>query len=170
MSADSFCPVRTDAPVVVVGAGRPGLAAARALHELDVPVVVLEADDRPAGSWPRYYDSLRLFSPAAYSLIPGVVVPGRLGATIPSRDDVADYLERQAAALPVEVHTDTRAASVRQEGREFVVVADDEREYRAAGVVAASGSFSNPHWSSRWWLGSATPRPPSGSPRSSPLH
>jgi cation diffusion facilitator CzcD-associated flavoprotein CzcO len=30
------------------------------LHQLNVPVVVLEAGDRPAGSWPRYYDSLRL--------------------------------------------------------------------------------------------------------------
>jgi putative flavoprotein involved in K+ transport len=55
------------APVIVVGGGQSGLAAARALRELRMPAVILEASDRPAGSWPRYYDSLRLFSPAAYS-------------------------------------------------------------------------------------------------------
>jgi cation diffusion facilitator CzcD-associated flavoprotein CzcO len=37
------------APVVVIGAGQSGPAAARALHDLDVPTLVLEAGDRPAG-------------------------------------------------------------------------------------------------------------------------
>jgi len=44
-----------------------------------MPVVVLEVGDRPAGSWPHYYDSLRLFSPAAYQLDARAAVPGRPG-------------------------------------------------------------------------------------------
>ena len=135
---------RTDAPVVVVGAGQSGLAAARALTELDVPVVVLEAGDRPAGSWPHYYDSLRLFSPAAFSSMPGRPFPGDPDR-YPARDEVADYLEHQAAALSVEIQTNTRVARVRQEDREFVVVMADGWELPAAGIVAASGSFSNPY-------------------------
>ena len=79
MSVDFDSRPRTDAPVVVVGAGQSGLAAARALTELNVPVVVLEAGDRPAGSWPRYYDSLRLFSPAALQLDARAAVPRRPG-------------------------------------------------------------------------------------------
>ena len=65
-------PVSSSAPVIVVGGGQSGLAAARALRELRMPAVILEASDRPAGSWPRYYDSLRLFSPAGYSSMPGL--------------------------------------------------------------------------------------------------
>jgi putative flavoprotein involved in K+ transport len=76
MSFDLDSGPRTDAPVVVVGAGQSGLAAARALNKLSVPVVVLEAGDRPAGYWPRYYDSLRLFPPATYSSMPGRPFPG----------------------------------------------------------------------------------------------
>jgi putative flavoprotein involved in K+ transport len=135
---------RTDAPVVVVGAGQSGLAAAHALDKLSVPVVVLEAGDRPAGSWPRYYDSLRLFSPAAFSSMPGMPFPGHL-ERYPARDEVADYLERYAAYLPVEIQTNTRVTRVRQEDREFVVFTADGRKLRAAGIVAASGSFSNPY-------------------------
>ncbi|MGH2881211.1 MAG: NAD(P)-binding domain-containing protein, partial [Solirubrobacteraceae bacterium] len=120
-------PTRADAPVVVVGAGQSGLAAARALSELNVPAVVLDAGDRPAGSWPHYYDSLRLFSPAAYSSMPGRPFPGDPDG-YPDRDEVADYLEQQAAALPVEIHTNTPVATIRQEDREFVVVTDDGSE------------------------------------------
>lgn len=135
---------RADLPVVVVGAGQSGLAAAGALNELNVPVVILEARDRPAGSWPCYYDSLRLFSPAAYSSMPGRAFPGDPDR-YPTRDEVAEYLEQLAAALPIEIQTNTRVATVRREGREFVVVTDDGSELSAGGIVAASGSFSNPH-------------------------
>jgi putative flavoprotein involved in K+ transport len=134
----------TDAPVVVIGAGQSGLAAAHTLDKLSVPVVVLEAGDRPAGSWPRYYDSLRLFSPAAFSSMPGMPFPGHL-ERYPDRDEVADYLERYAAYIPVEIQTNTRVTRVRQEDREFVVFTADGRQLRAAGIVAASGSFSNPY-------------------------
>ena len=68
---------RTDAPVVVVRAGQSGLAAARALTEMNVPVVVLEAGDGAAGSWPHYYDSLRLFSPCRLQLDARAAVPRR---------------------------------------------------------------------------------------------
>src|SRR6266699_1637699 len=75
------------APVVVVGAGQSGLAAARALRARGMPAVILEASDRPAGSWPRYYDSLRLFSPAAYSSMPGRLLPAcfRMSPTTATR-------------------------------------------------------------------------------------
>ena len=132
------------APVVVVGGGQSGLAAARALDEVGMPAVILEASDRPAGSWPRYYDSLRLFSPAAYSAMPGLPFPGAPDR-YPGRDEVADYLERYAAWLGVEIQTGTRVQMIRQDGREFVVVTGSGRALRASGIVAASGSFSNPY-------------------------
>jgi putative flavoprotein involved in K+ transport len=57
-------------PVVVIGAGQSGLAAARELHRLNVPTLVLEAGDKPGGSWPHYYDSLRVFSPPPLARCP----------------------------------------------------------------------------------------------------
>ena len=62
------------------------------MRELDLHVLVLEAGDRPAGSWPHYYDSLRAFSPAAYSSMPGRPFSGDPDR-YPTRDEVADYLE-----------------------------------------------------------------------------
>jgi putative flavoprotein involved in K+ transport len=135
---------RNPAPVIVVGAGQSGLAAARALRELGMPAVILEAGDRAAGSWPCYYDSLRVFSPAAYSSMPGLAFPGPPDR-YPHRDEVAAYLDHYAARLGVEIQTATRVETVQQSGREFVVFTHDGRSVRASGIVAASGSFSNPY-------------------------
>jgi putative flavoprotein involved in K+ transport len=63
----------------------------------------------------------------------------------PGRDEVAAYLERYAARLQVEIRTNSRVVSVRENGRGFVVVTADGRQLEAAGIVAASGSFSNPY-------------------------
>jgi putative flavoprotein involved in K+ transport len=130
--------------VVVVGGGQSGLAAARALRELRMPTVILEASDRPTGSWPRYYDSLRVFSPAGYSSMPGMPFPGAPDH-YPGRDEVADYLERYAATLDVEIQTNTRVETIRRDGATFLVHAEDGRVLPASGIVAASGSFSNPY-------------------------
>jgi putative flavoprotein involved in K+ transport len=144
MSFDPRRAPRSSAPVVVVGGGQSGLAAARELRELGMDVVVLEASDRPAGSWPRYYDSLRAFSPASYSAMFGMSFGGA-PERYPSRDEVADYLHRYATGLGVEIQTGTRVQTVRQDGGEFVVFTADGRALRASGIVAASGSFANPH-------------------------
>jgi putative flavoprotein involved in K+ transport len=130
--------------VAVIGAGQSGLAAAHALRDHRVATVVLEAGDRAAGSWPCYYDSLTAFSPAGFNSMPGMPFPGDPDR-YPTRDEVAGYLDSYAAALGVEIRTNTQVAAVRAEGREFVVVTADGRRLRAAGIVAASGSFSGPY-------------------------
>ena len=136
-------PRRLDAPVVVVGGGQSGLAAAKALRDMSVPAVILEAGDRPAGSWPRYYDSLRAFSPAEFNSMSGVPFPGA-PERYPTRDDVADYLQGYAAWLDADVQTHTRVQTIRQDGAGFVVHTANGRSLEASGIVAASGSFANP--------------------------
>jgi putative flavoprotein involved in K+ transport len=132
------------AEVVVVGAGQSGLAAVGALQARGISPVVLEAGDRAAGSWPCYYDSLKAFSPAGFNAMPGMPFPGDPDR-YPVRDEVADYLDSYAAALGAEIHTGTKVVTAGKDGRGFVAVTADGRRFRAAGIVAASGSFSTPH-------------------------
>jgi putative flavoprotein involved in K+ transport len=131
-------------PVVVVGGGQSGLAAARALDEQQMSAVILESSDRPAGSWPCYYESLHAFSPVAYSSMPGLPFPGPPDH-YPSRDEVSDYLERYASRLDAEIRTNTRVLSIQQNGRAFLVFTEGGEVLEASGIVAASGSFSNPY-------------------------
>ena len=129
--------------VVVVGAGQSGLAGARAASAVGLHPIVLEASDRASGSWPHYYDSLTLFSPAGYSGMPDFPFPGD-PERYPTRDEVADYLEEYAQHLGVDIRTGRHVTGVEQDANEFVVHTQDE-SFKAAGVIAASGSFANPH-------------------------
>ena len=56
-----------DLPVVVIGAGPVGLAAAAHLHERGLPFTVLESGDAPAAAV-RQWGHVRLFSPWRYNV------------------------------------------------------------------------------------------------------
>jgi putative flavoprotein involved in K+ transport len=135
----------TETDVVVIGAGQSGLAAARTLQEHGISPVVLEAGPQPAGSWPHYYDSLALFSPAQYSAMPGLDFPGDPDH-YPHRDEAVAYLRRYAATLDADIRTSTPVAAVQPgEAGRFLVLTAAGQTFHAKGVVAATGSFGNPY-------------------------
>ncbi|KID31081.1 putative flavoprotein involved in K+ transport [Prauserella sp. Am3] len=130
--------------LLVVGGGQSGLAAARAGRDEGWEPVVLEAGPEPVGSWPRYYDSLRLFSPRRFSAFPGHPFPGDPDG-YPGRDEVVAYLRGYAERLGVEVRTDARVVDVVADGPSFAVELADGSSLAGDAIIAASGSFSNPH-------------------------
>jgi hypothetical protein len=129
---------------LVIGAGQSGLAAARALREAGAEPVVLEAASEPGGSWPHYYDSLTLFSPARYSALPGLPFPGDPGR-YPRREEVTAYLRDYAARLDADIRTGSRVTAVTADGPFLAARLATGEELRARAVIAATGSFSRPH-------------------------
>ncbi|MEU6181650.1 flavin-containing monooxygenase [Streptomyces coeruleorubidus] len=130
--------------VAVIGGGQAGLAVAHAVREQGLQPVVLEASERTAGSWPRYYDSLTLFSPARYSSLPGLPFDGDPDR-YPHRDEVVAYLLRYADRLDAEVRMRTRVREVRADSGGFTLTLEGGDRLSARGVVAASGTFDRPH-------------------------
>lgn len=131
-----------DTSAIVIGAGQAGIAAALALQERGLRPLVLEAGDDTAGSWPHYYDSLRLFTPAHLDSLPGRPFPGDPNR-YPTRDEVAAYLRRCAEDLTV--RTGQRVRTVSRTDGGYRVRTTDGTEFTAPVVIAASGMFGNPH-------------------------
>ncbi len=131
--------------VAVIGGGQSGLATAHALLRRGLRPVVLEASDRAAGSWPHYYDSLTLFSPARYSSLPGMPFPGADRDRYPHRDEVVAYLTAYADRLDADIRTGSRVNAVRRTGDGFAVELEGGGRLSARAVAAASGTFGHPH-------------------------
>ncbi|BCJ27317.1 flavin-containing monooxygenase [Actinocatenispora sera] len=130
--------------VVIVGAGQAGLAAAGAVRAAGGEPVLLEAGSEPVGSWPHFYDSLTLFSPARFSALPGVGFPGDPDR-YPRRDEVVDYLRDYAKRLELDIRYGQQVEQVAQTAGGFVVRTAGGLEVSAGRVIAASGGFGTPY-------------------------
>ncbi|WP_069166103.1 flavin-containing monooxygenase [Nocardia altamirensis] len=130
---------------IVIGAGQSGLVTASTLLDRHITPIVLESGPEPVGSWPRYYDSLTLFSPAQHSTLPGLSFPADPDH-YPLRDEVIDYLRQYAADLDADIRTNTAVTGVETHpDTGFLVHTNTGQTLHTAGIVAATGSFNNPH-------------------------
>lgn len=140
-----------DVPVVVVGGGQAGLAAGfylqRAGLEPTRDFVILDAGDEPGGAWPRMWPSLRLFSPAGYSSLPGWQMPPFKG--YPTAAHVRDYLRdyEQRYRLPVVRPTRVNAVLRTSDDKTgLLLVETAQQTYRARAVLSATGTWDRPFW------------------------
>ena len=132
----------SDVDTLVVGAGQAGLAAGMALRQAGLSFMIVDAD-QAGGSWTRYYDSLTLFSPARFSSLPGLRLPGRRGR-YPTRDDVAHYLRKYRTHFQLPVRTSARVLDTSWDGEAFEITLADGDRLTARSVIAASGGFGQP--------------------------
>lgn len=91
------------APVIIIGAGLNGLAAARELKRAGIDPVLIDGAKRSAAPWKNRHEGLHLNTHRLISHLPGMRIPRRYGA-FPSRNDIVAYLDAYERALEVPVH------------------------------------------------------------------
>ncbi|MET9856815.1 NAD(P)-binding domain-containing protein [Streptomyces sp. NPDC006450] len=134
-------------PVVVIGAGPAGLAAASHLVERDIEPLVLEAGPA-AGSAVREWGHVRLFStwselvdPAAEKLLAPTGWTAPDGAAYPSGADWAEqYLQPLADVLGDKVRYGAQVTGVSRLGRDRIVDADREAQPFTVSILNADGT------------------------------
>ncbi|GCB43222.1 ArsO family NAD(P)H-dependent flavin-containing monooxygenase [Streptomyces sp. NL15-2K] len=129
--------------VVVIGGGQAGLAAGYHLRRLGLDFVVLDAQTTPGGAWQHAWDSLRLFSPAAYSSLPGRLMPAQSGETYPDAQHVVEYLADYESRYELPVERPVRVLGVRRD-RQLLRVETDFGTWHARAVISATGSWWRP--------------------------
>ncbi|GAA3803560.1 ArsO family NAD(P)H-dependent flavin-containing monooxygenase [Streptomyces chiangmaiensis] len=129
--------------VVVIGGGQAGLAAGYHLRRLAIDFVILDAQTEPGGAWQHAWDSLRLFSPANYSSLPGRLMPRQAGEEYPDAAHVVEYLRDYEKRYELPLQRPVRVLGVhRDEGT--LRVETDSGTWHARAVISATGTWWRP--------------------------
>ncbi|MEU9247681.1 ArsO family NAD(P)H-dependent flavin-containing monooxygenase [Streptomyces sp. NPDC048385] len=132
-----------DTQVVVVGGGQAGLAAGYYLRRQGLDFVILDAQATPGGAWQHTWDSLHLFSPAAYSSLPGRLMPPQEGEEYPEAGHVVAYLRDYEKRYELPIQRPVRVTGVHRDG-ELLRVETDSGTWRAQAVISATGTWWRP--------------------------
>jgi putative flavoprotein involved in K+ transport len=127
---------------IVIGGGQAGLTAGYYLSQQEESFVILDANERVGDAWRRRWDSLRLFTPASFSRLPGLRLSARRWS-YPTKDELAGYLEDYAARFRLPVRTGMTVDGLQKAGDRFVVSAGDQ-VFEAANVIVATGAHQIP--------------------------
>ena len=132
-----------DLDVLVIGGGQAGLAMGHHLKRAGHRFQIVERNARLGDSWRNRHDSLVLFTPRAYSALPGLPLPGDPDG-YPGKDEVADYVERYARTFDLPVLTQTAVRSLTCLDAGFRARTDAGEIIDARAVVLATGAFQRP--------------------------
>jgi len=127
---------------VVIGGGQAGLSVGYHLKRHGLPFVILDANPRVGDAWRNRWDSLRLFTPAWLDGLDGMPYPAPRHS-FPTKDEMADYLERYANHFELPVENGVRVASLTRDGDRFRIDAGDRR-FESDSVVVAMSSWQVP--------------------------
>ena len=149
-------PITPPPPILdalVIGAGQAGLAAAYYLQKHGTAFRVLEAAPAVGAAWEARYDSLRLFSPAWASGLPGRPWPGN-PLRYPTRAETTAYLRDYATHFNFPIDTNQRVTRLAPApGRPgYAVHTAAGRTYVARRVIIATGPYAQPRvpaWASQ---------------------
>lgn len=127
---------------IVVGGGQAGLAAGYYLKQQDLPFVILDSHARVGDAWRQRWDSLRLFSPAAYNGLAGMPFPAPRHAFV-TKDEMADYLENYATHFALPVRNGVTVDRLWREGDRYRLTAGDQC-FEADNVIVAMANYQQP--------------------------
>ena len=128
---------------LVIGASQAGLAAGYYLQRAGARFALLDAGEEIGAAWKQRWDSLRLFTPARYDSLPGMPFPGER-YSLPTKDEVGEYLKAYAKRFDLPVRLNTRVSSLRRDGNAYVITSANGESLRARSIIVATGANQQP--------------------------
>src|SRR5215207_4004951 len=129
--------------ILVIGAGQAGLALGFHLKKTPFRFQLVERNARVGDSWRERYASLVLFTPRAYSALPGLAMPGDPDV-FPTKDKIGDYLETYANHFDLPVVLGTGIRRIERVDGSFRVITEAGEPIDSRAVVLATGAFQRP--------------------------
>ncbi len=128
--------------IIVIGGGQAGLTMGYYLTQLGCEFLILDASERIGDAWRNRWDSLRLFTQAKFSSLPGFPFPAP-DDSFPTKDEMANYLETYVERFDLPVRHETRVETLTRTDDCYELDTTAHR-FHANHVIVATGQFSQP--------------------------
>jgi thioredoxin reductase len=127
---------------VVIGAGQAGLSVGYYLKRAGLDFIMLDNQPQSGGAWRHTWPSLRLFSPASMSSLPGMLMPKAKESEYPHRSDVLNYLADYERHYQLPVYRPHHVLSVTRDN-DALRVSDGKYSWLSKTVISTTGTWSN---------------------------
>ena len=128
--------------VLIIGGGQASLALAYFLRRHKLEYIILDSEKGPGGAWQHGWDSLRLFSSAQWSSLPGWPMPP-YDEAYPTKTHVINYLTDYEKRYQIPVERPVKVRTIKKEKEAFIAYTD-KGEWESQMVVSATGKWSCP--------------------------
>lgn len=128
--------------VIIIGGGQSGLAVGYYLRRTNLSYSILDDQEKPGGAWLRTWDSLKLFSPAEHSSLPGWVMPKDV-EEYPSKKHVIQYLNAYESRYKMPVERPVKVIKV-YKANDLFTLSTSVGEYTCKALISATGTWKNP--------------------------
>jgi putative flavoprotein involved in K+ transport len=128
---------------IVIGGGQAALAVGYFLARKGKNFIILDENPRTGDAWRKRWDGLRLFTPSKFNALPGARFP-KPGNYLPTKDEVADYLEGYAARFRLPIMHGIRVEALSRDTQGYQLSAGS-RQFATQNVVVATGLFQLPY-------------------------
>ncbi len=130
--------------VIVIGGGQAGLAVGYYLRRAKLDFIILDNQSQSGGAWQHTWPSLRLFSPAGISSLPGRLMPASKKGQYPHRDEVLRYFADYEQHYQLPIYRPYRVTKVQRDNEHNGLrVTDGTLTWLARSVVSATGTWSH---------------------------
>lgn len=128
--------------VIIIGGGQSGLACAYYLRRSKLNYLILDEQETCGGAWLKTWDSLRLFSPADHSSLPGWLMP-KTEDGFPPKDHVINYLCSYEGRYGLTVKRPVSAINIEKVSGIFKIETS-AGDFSARTVISATGTWKAP--------------------------
>lgn len=128
--------------VIIIGGGQAALSAAYFLRRTNLNYLLLDSEAQPGGAWQHTWKSLSLFSPALWSSLPGVLMPGGQHY-YPTRLETIQYLQAYEARYKFPIVRPVKVMAV-QKQEDLFLLTTTAGDYFTKTVISATGIYSHP--------------------------
>lgn len=128
--------------VIIIGGGQSALSAAYFLRRTNLTYLLLDSEVQPGGAWQHTWKSLSLFSPALWSSLPGVLMPGGQHY-YPTRLETIQYLQEYESRYKFPIVRPAKVTAVEKK-EDLFLLTTTAGDYFAKTVISATGIYTHP--------------------------